>query len=461
MKYKSTRGSVNNISFKEAVMMGLAEDGGLIIPEFIPLLTTKDLSEMENMDYQSLAFDVMSRFIDDIDDTSLKILIEKSYSTFNDEDIVPVVNFGNIHIAELFHGPTLAFKDIALQFLGNLFEYILKEQNENMNIIGATSGDTGSAAIHGVKGKDNINICILHPEGKVSKVQEMQMTTVDDPNVFNIAIKGNFDDCQNIVKTIFADVELKKELKLGAVNSINWARILAQVVYYFWTYFRAKTNEKNVNIVVPTGNFGNIFAGIIAKRMGLPINRLILATNENNILSRFVNEGDYSLKEVVQTHSPSMDIQIASNFERYLYYLFNEDSNKINELMKELKDKRKITFDSEIISKVKEEISTYSTSNEETVETISKFFNDFSYILDPHTACGVNATLNDDFFENEEFICLATAHPAKFGDVVIKAINMEIEYPESIKELFNKTKRMYKMPNSTEEVIKFLKENLA
>lgn len=462
MRYKSTRGKIKNISFKEAVMMGLAEDGGLIIPEQIPQLDKSDLQSLSTMDYQTLTLTIMEKFIDDIPSEELSALIDKSYSSFDDDEIIPVTNFGNIHIAELFHGPTLAFKDIALQFLGNLFEYILQEQNSHMNIIGATSGDTGSAAIHGVKGKNNINICILHPQGRVSPVQELQMTTVDSPNVFNLAIDGNFDDCQSIVKTIFADLDFKKELNLGAVNSINWARILAQVVYYFYTYFRvATTDEEKVNIVVPTGNFGNIFAGIIAKKMGLPIQKLILATNENNILSRFIDNGEYSLKDVVQTHSPSMDIQIASNFERYLYYIYNEDSNKVSELMSKLITDKTILFDDEIMNKVREEISTFSTSNDQTVETIKSFYEINDYILDPHTACGVNAAqISEIANDKEQFICLATAHPAKFSDMVNNAISAELDIPAEVKDLYSKTKKMKMMENSISKVKDFIRKNL-
>lgn len=312
MKYKSTRGKVNSISFSETVLMGLADDGGLIIPEEIPQLSKEDIFKLKDLPYKEVAKYIMSLYIDDIEKNDLNEIIEKSYSTFDTEEVIPVKKFdSNLFIGEIFHGPTYAFKDIALQFLGNLFEYILKKKNKKMNILGATSGDTGSAAIHGFKGKKDINIFILHPYGKVSPVQELQMTTVEDKNVFNLAIEGTFDDCQYIVKEIFNDLEFKKRYSLGAINSINWSRVLAQIVYYFYIYFRSIKDIKNLQEVyftVPTGNFGNIFAGYIAKKMGLPIKKLILATNENNILTRFVQNGDYSLTKVVETYSPSMDI---------------------------------------------------------------------------------------------------------------------------------------------------------
>ncbi len=340
MKYQSTRGQVKGITFKQAVMMGLAEDGGLLLPETIPQLTPGDLDALSKLAYPELAFQVMSYFIEDIPSAELKNMIDRSYSSFTHPDITPVVKQNGLYILELFHGPTLAFKDVALQFLGNLFEYLLEESGEHMNILGATSGDTGSAAIYGVRGKKNINIFILHPHKKVSPVQELQMTTVTDANVFNLAIEGTFDDGQQIVKETFGDLDFKKKYALGAVNSINWARVLAQVVYYFyaWGQVRKQTGADKVYFSVPTGNFGDIFAGYIAKRMGLPIEKLVLATNANNILSRFVNDGDYSIGEVHPTFSPSMDIQNASNLERYLFYLFDGDSERLTAAMHQITD---------------------------------------------------------------------------------------------------------------------------
>ncbi|MDW7758450.1 MAG: threonine synthase, partial [Desulfuromonadales bacterium] len=290
MRYLSTRGKVRNLTFKDAVMMGLADDGGLLLPESIPALTPGDIAAFSKLAYPELAFQILSRFVGDIPAADLKDLIDRSYQSFTHPEVTPVVHKDGVYILELFHGPTLAFKDVALQFLGNLFEYLLKERGQKMNILGATSGDTGSAAIYGVRGKENINIFILHPHGKVSPIQELQMTTVVDPNVFNLAIRGTFDDGQRIVKEAFGDLAFKEKYSLGAVNSINWARVLAQVVYYFYAWGRvsAETGCQEIYFSVPTGNFGDIFAGYIARRMGLPIRRLILATNENNILCRFV-----------------------------------------------------------------------------------------------------------------------------------------------------------------------------
>jgi threonine synthase len=320
MKYISTRGGIEPIGFKEAVMMGLARDGGLLLPDTIPAVGKETIKKWQGLKFADLSFEVISLFAPDIPAADLKGIIQRSYATFSHPEVTPLVKHGKVHILELFHGPTLAFKDVALQFLGNVFEYLLKQSGQRMNILGATSGDTGSAAIYGVRGKERINIFIIHPHKRVSRIQELQMTTVVDANVFNIAIRGTFDDGQAIVKTIFNDLDFKDKHGLGAINSINWARIVAQVVYYIYAALQFK--EGRVDFSVPTGNFGDIFAGFIARRM-LPdhIRNLVLATNENDLLSRFVTKGEYSLGKVVQTTSPSMDIQVASNFERFLYYL--------------------------------------------------------------------------------------------------------------------------------------------
>src|SRR3989339_1747228 len=348
MQYISTRGGIAPISFTQAVMMGLGDDGGLLLPVAIPEISADTVAQWRGLSYPELAFAVLSRFIDDIPTDDLRELVAKSYSTFNHREIVPLVKQGDAHILELFHGPTLAFKDVALQFLGNVFEYLLKKSGGRMNILGATSGDTGSAAIYGVRGKERINIFILHPYKRVSPTQELQMTTVTDANVFNLAVRGTFDDGQAIVKTIFNDLSFKEKHQLGAINSINWARIVAQVVYYVYAALKLTGSEgvTKVDFSVPTGNFGDIFAGFVARRM-LPaqIRRLILATNENNLLTRFVLNGDYSLGQVRQTSSPSMDIQLASNFERYLYYLNGEDAGRTRQDMDRFAASGSLQFD--------------------------------------------------------------------------------------------------------------------
>lgn len=459
MRYISTRGTIAPVSFKDAVMMGLATDGGLLLPERIPTISSDMLRSWSTLSYRELAFAIISLYADDIPSNDLKSLIDRSYDTFTHPEITPVVHKDNVYILELFHGPTLAFKDVALQLLGNLFEYLLKERHQKMNIVGATSGDTGSAAIYGVRGKENINIFILHPSGKTSPIQALQMTTVTDPNVHNIAVHGTFDDCQNIVKSLFNDLPFKERYSLGAVNSINWARVLAQVVYYFYAYFRvaAETGEDKILFSVPTGNFGDIFAGYVAKRMGLPIAKLLLATNENNILTRFINEGDYSTGQVVQTVSPSMDIQLASNFERYVYYLFEENPARVREAFTNLATTGKIPFTDKEMQRVREEFCSDSLDQLGTLQTIAEFFNATGYLLDPHTAVGVGAA-KEIVTDNSPVICLATAHPAKFPEAVAKATGQEPPQPPSIQGIEHLPTRCEEMAADLDTIKSFVEQ---
>ncbi len=461
MQYISTRGGIEPIPFTEAVMMGLATDGGLLLPRAIPRIGATTYDEWRNLSYTELAFEVMSRFIDDIPEAELRNLIERSYSTFDTDEVAPLVHQGSLHIMELFHGPTLAFKDIALQFLGNIFEYLLKRQDSVMNILGATSGDTGSAAINGVRGKERINIFILHPHGRVSAVQEKQMTTVTDSNVFNIAIQGTFDDGQAIVKSIFNDLDFKASHHLGAINSINWARILAQVVYYVHAslHISSHENDNTVNFAVPTGNFGDIFAGYIAKRM-LPegsIRKLLLATNSNDILSRMVNEGDYSLGDVTATSSPSMDIQSASNFERYLYYLLDEEPNRCKQAMEQFADSGKLDL-IDFKDQIQRNFTAEAATEEDVKNTIAGIYKEHGYIMDPHTAVGVHCALKH-VAKGVPICCLSTAHPGKFGDVVEEAIGKKLELPESIRNLMKKESRCELMDADKNAIRDFLSAN--
>jgi threonine synthase len=443
MKYCSTRGQVTGLSFTDAVMMGLADDGGLLLPEEIPTYTADDLARMSNLSYPELAYEVISRYVDDIPAADLRNLIDRSYASFDHPETTPVVKQDDLYILELFHGPTLAFKDVALQFLGNLFEYLLEKSGRRMNIIGATSGDTGSAAIYGVRGRKNINIFILHPKGRVSPIQELQMTTVTDANVFNLAVEGTFDDAQSIVKEIFGDLDFKEKHALGAVNSINWARVLAQVVYYFYAWFQVSkdTGCEAIEVSVPTGNFGDIFAGYIAKQMGVPIKRLILATNANNILSRFVNDGDYSTAEVNQSLSPSMDIQVASNFERYLFYLLSKDAAAVTKAMESFKQSGVLNFSAEQMEQVKATFTSATVNDEETLKTIADFYAETAYILDPHTAVGVEAGRRTRD-QRYPLVCLSTAHPAKFGAAVNSAIGQDPDLPEAFQGIEQRPKRL-------------------
>jgi threonine synthase len=453
MRYLSTRGGVRNLPFRDAVMMGLADDSGLLLPESIPSLTPGDIEALEKLAYPELAFQIISLFAGDIPAADLKNLVDRSYSTFSHPEITPVVHSDGVYLLELFHGPTLAFKDVALQFLGNLFEYLLKERGERMNILGATSGDTGSAAIYGLRGKANINIFILHPHGKVSAVQELQMTTVCDANVFNLAIAGTFDDGQRIVKEIFGDLTFKEKYRLGAINSINWARVLAQIVYYFYACGRVRrqTGCQSVYFAVPTGNFGDIFAGWVAKRMGLPIRQLILATNENNILARFVRDGEYSLGPVVGTLSPSMDIQVASNFERYLFYLLDGDSEAVVQAMDEFRRTGRLAFSYAQSERIAQDFLGATVDRHQTLATIRDFHRATGYILDPHTAVGVRA--GKDLTGGEvPLVCLCTAHPAKFPEAVRQATGGDPELPPSLVGIEEREKRCEVIEADTQQI---------
>jgi threonine synthase len=461
MQYLSTRGGINSIPFTQAVLMGLATDGGLLLPRTIPRIGNNTVNSWQNFTYQELAFEVMSRFIDDIPDSDLRDLINRSYTGFQAKEVTPLVHQGNLHILELFHGPTYAFKDVALQFLGNLFEYLLEKTDGVMNILGATSGDTGSAAIYGVRGKKKINIFILHPHQRVSPVQEKQMTTVKDSNVFNIAIRGTFDDGQAIVKSIFNDIDFKTAQNLGAINSINWARILAQVVYYIYAGLHIMMDEKDrsFDFAVPTGNFGDIFAGYVAKQI-LPegmIRNLVLATNGNDILSRFVNNGDYSLGEVVATTSPSMDIQAASNFERYLYFLLDKEPKQTKEAMEEFAATGRLDL-SGYQDQIRRDFSAKSVSEEEVQQTIADFYKEHDYILDPHTAVGVNAGLSN-LKKNVPMICLATAHPAKFPAAVEEATGQTPPMPEALAGIMEKESRCELMDADSKLIKAYVKEH--
>ena len=465
MKYISTRGGIDPVSFNQAVMMGLASDGGLLLPETIPTFSASEIEDLAELPYNQLALAVFSRFVgDDIPQDDLRQLIESSYANFSTKTVVPLERIGDLYIQELFHGPTFAFKDVALQFLGNLFEYLLARENRSLNIIGATSGDTGSAAIHGVRGKANINIFILHPHGKVSSVQEKQMTSVLDENVYNLAIEGTFDDGQRIIKELFADLEFKQNYQLGAVNSINWARIMAQIVYYFSAYSQLPAAaRKDFSVVVPTGNFGNIFAGWMAKKMGLPIKRLILATNANDILYRFIKTGTYSLGEVMPTLSPSMDIQLASNFERYLYYLSDRNPQQLKKMVADFTTSGILEINSDLFDKMTTDFASARVEDQDILATIKDVWQKTGYILDPHTATGVSAAREYRAQNQTEttIVCLATAHPAKFPEAVEQAIGTLPPVPPAIAALEKLPCRFDLIEADTEVVKAYVMDKLS
>ncbi|WP_275097073.1 threonine synthase [Sedimenticola hydrogenitrophicus] len=459
MRYVSTRGGIEPVTFSQAVMMGLATDGGLLLPDAFPQVDAATLQRWAGLPFKALAVEVMYPFVgEDLSRDELEALVERSYAGFTHPEVTPLVELGELRILELFHGPTAAFKDVALQFLGNLFELLLERSGGRLNILGATSGDTGSAAIYGVRGQERIDIFILHPQGRVSPIQERQMTTVLDANVHNIAITGTFDDGQRIVKELFNDLPFKQAYSLGAVNSINWARILAQVVYYFYAWGRVSGGDAahKVTFSVPTGNFGDIFAGYVALRMGLPVERLILATNRNDILSRFVHSGVYETGEVYPTISPSMDIQISSNFERYLYYLMDQDPAKVRELMAQMGSEGKLEVPAEKLAEVHALFQAAAVSEEETRQQIRETYTETGYILDPHTAVGVHAAKGIP-----GAICLATAHPAKFGAAVQEAIGMEAEPPVSLQGLMEKEARCAVLAADAAVIREFMKITLA
>ncbi len=457
MLFHSTRGEDNNLKFTETVLMGLARDGGLILPDLIPDLSGR-LDELRKLSYQDLALQIIKEFADDIPALNLKDIIDRSYATFRSKEITPVVKVGDEYILELFHGPTFAFKDLALQFLGNLFEYVLEKEGGKLNIVAATSGDTGSAAIHGVRGRKNISIFVLHPDGRVSPIQALQMTSVLDDNVRNIAVDGTFDDCQSIVKALFADLPYRDRYSLGAVNSINWARVMAQIVYYFFGAFQVmnETGAKEVSFTVPTGNFGDVFAGYLAAKMGLPVKDLILATNENDILDRTFKTGTYVRGGVSATLSPSMDIQIASNFERWLYYYYNEDSAKVTKAMRTFRDSGELKIAEGTLADKWMRSGRGDTA--ETLATIRDTWNNYRYLLDPHTAVGVAVARKAEKHDGVPMICLSTAHPAKFGAAIEEATGEDLAHHPILDALRGAETRLDHLPNSVKAVADYVAE---
>lgn len=482
--YRSTRCATEQaISFEEAIITGLAKDGGLFIPSQIPTAPKNFLKEWENLTFQELAFNIMRLYIkeSEIPDADLRQLIEKSYSTFRSEDVTPLVKIDskdNLHLLELFHGPTYAFKDVALQFVGNLFEYFLQrknaskkegEQRDIITVVGATSGDTGSAAIYGLRNKKDVSVFIMYPTGRVSPLQEDQMTTVTDDNIHTFSVKGTFDDCQSLVKQVFADEKFNDTYHIGAVNSINWARILAQMTYYFYSYFQLKKqvgkDNFHVKYVVPSGNFGDILAGFYAQEMGLPISKLVVATNENDILNRFINTGKYDKAPVKVTYSPAMDIVVSSNFERFLWYMIRKtdganDDLKTGEIMAKFmsqlsSDEAEFNVSPETINEARSFLDSAAVTNEETVATIKATYDSTSnnYILDPHSAVGITTCLksmnNGKDLPDTYYISLSTAHPAKFSEVVNLALDSFSDYsfekdvlPADLKQLSSMPKKI-------------------
>ena len=460
MKYCSTRNSKLNKTFDEIIIEGLAPDGGLYMPKSWPKININEITSDKNISYNELVTIILNQFVGDtIKNTELQQIAKKTYREFTHNKIAPLVKLkDNKYILELFHGPTYAFKDYPLQMLGNLFQYYLKKEDKKITVIGATSGDTGSAAIDACKNKDNINIFILHPKNKTSDIQRKQMTTIQSKNVFNIAINGTFDDCQNIVKSLFVSDDLKKITTLSAINSINWARIASQSLYFFWAYLQSLQYKKNVNFIVPTGNFGNVYAAHISGIMGLPINKLYVATNSNDIMHRTIANGDMSLKDVKSTISPSMDIQISSNFERQLFESLNYNSSDLSKLMKSFKDNNQYDLSGEIHDNLKLYYRSKGINDSLTSSTIKKYYEEYDYISDPHTATSLN--ILDELDNNDINIALACAHPAKFPESINDSIGIYPEQPLKLKEMLNSEEKYINLSNDIESVKDYIIDNI-
>ncbi len=462
MRYLSTRqgADTNGASFVDTILTGLAPDGGLYVPATVPDVRTC-LGRWQHLSYTELAAEIMALYISDMTPEEIHDLIARSYAGFDHPLTAPVVPLGDVHILELFHGPTLAFKDYALQFLGRAFEYALARRGGQLNVLAATSGDTGAAAIAGVRARPGIRIFVMHPKGGISSLQQLQMTTILDDNVHNLAIKGTFDDCQEIMKSVFNDLEFKRQYSLGAVNSVNWARVLAQIVYYFYAYFQVCRVEKlgrQVRFSVPTGNFGNIFAGYLAARMGLPIACLILATNANDVLARFFCSGDYVRGRVQPTLAPAMDVQAPSNFERYLYYRYAGDSAALKRFLErwQTSGRARIPPGEGGVDPL---FAASAATETEILETIEGAWKEHQYLLDPHTATGVAAARKTP--SQTPTICLATAHPAKFPGALGSAVDSASASHKSLASLVDLPQRQTIMPAEREHVMAYLRLHIS
>ena len=438
-------------SFSEVTLEGLAPDGGLYLPLSIPKFSELEINKLSDLSYVNLCAKIISYYTDEyFTEDDIKTMAFESYKNFDTDDVAPL-NYldNNKYILELFHGPTLAFKDFALQLLSKVFESIIERDQTNINIIGATSGDTGSAAIEAFKNNKNTNIFILHPKNKVSEFQRRQMTTVSSSNVYNIAIEGNFDDCQALVKSLLVDKEFKNKYKLSSINSINWCRVLAQVIYYFYAAFKLKNHSNIINFSVPTGNFGDAYAGYIAKKMGLPIGKIIIATNSNDILARFFQTGEYRTADVVPTLSPSMDIQVASNFERLLFDVKGCNSDVTKQLMSKIKNNT-YKIDNVDLGKIKKNFISEMLDENETIKMIKDINDEFQIVIDPHTAVGIGAVKKLGIEKN--CVVLSTAHPCKFPKAIEDAISKAENLPESLRYINDRTEKFEVLANNIKKV---------
>tara|TARA_B100001029_G_scaffold54443_1_gene43842 strand:+ start:350 stop:1726 length:1377 start_codon:yes stop_codon:yes gene_type:complete len=458
VEYISTRNKNLSFSFKEIFLRGLAPDGGLFIPKEIKTYDKSEINKLQKLSYIELATEIIFYFCSpEIEKNNLKNLLKKSYKSFQTNEVISIKKVGDINLLELYHGPTLAFKDIAMQVLGNMYEELKLSSDKTINIVVATSGDTGSAAIAALNNRSNINVFVLHPHNKISKIQRKIMTTIGSNNIYNIAIKGTFDDCQNIVKEMFSENAFREKINMSGVNSINWARIVCQIVYYFYSYF--KLDDEKVSFAVPTGNFGDIFAGYIAKKMGLPIEKLIVSTNENDILEKVINTGEYKPGKVKTSLSPSMDVQISSNFERLLFDVLDENDKKVSDLMNDLKTKGSFKLNEKQTAIIKKDFSAKKINDQETISIIKKFSKDYNFIIDPHTATAIGAS--KVVKDINKIIILGTAHPYKFLETIKIATSQELEVPKQIAHLMDKKEKYDILDNKITDIKNYILEKIS
>jgi len=460
MNYISTRGQAPELGFCDAVMAGLAEDGGLYLPKTWPQLEKQQIAGFANKPYAHIAYEIIAPYVDgEINETVLREMIEQAYAAFPHPSVAPIIELEPGHfILELFHGPTLAFKDVAMQLLARIVDHILSKRGQRATIVGATSGDTGSAAIEAFRNRSNIDIFILHPHGRVSDVQRRQMTTILDENVHNIALDGSFDDCQKLVKDMFLNVQFKKSINLTGVNSINWGRIVAQIVYYFTSAVAIGAPHRPVSFTVPTGNFGDIFAGYAAKQMGLNINKLVIATNSNDILRRAITTGTYQTSGVKPTQTPSMDIQISSNFERLLFEAGNRNSDEIRSKMNSLAQSGAFLIDDKSLAQISKSFVVGSSSEKETAAAIKSTYEQSGYLLDPHSAVGVHVA-RQKMDANFPMITLATAHPAKFPDAVQAASSVFPSLPPMLSDIHDRSEKCELLANDPQIIQEYIRRH--
>ena len=461
MMYVSTRGTAPILPFQDAMRTGLARDGGLYVPQSIPQMSSAEIAALAGLSYEEIAFRVMRPFVGDtFSDAEFGDIISKAYANFGHSARAPLVQLDNNHfLLELFHGPTLAFKDFAMQLIGQLFQVVLTRLGERITIVTATSGDTGSAAMEAFRGLDAVDVFVMFPHGRVSEVQRRQMTTPSESNVHALAVDGHFDDCQARLKDMFNDFEFRDGVKLAGVNSINWARVLAQVVYYFSSAVQLGAPHRKVSFTVPTGNFGDIFAGYIAKKMGLPIDRLVVATNQNDILHRCLTTGAYKTGHVSPSISPSMDIQVSSNFERALFDAYDRDGASVVHLMDELKTKGGFDLSQGILDRLRDHFDSGRVSEDETIAEITASFANRAELLCPHSAIGVRVA-DQQRDVNTPMITLATAHPAKFPDAVERASGVRPSLPARMADLYDRDERVTRVANDLEALKTIVKERI-